>query len=128
MAVFDDKIEAGIDKLLVNPGGKPVTVKIETLTHTRATGAVSSVVATHLLQKLLAVRPVALKYIKGGFAQAGQTQGVFKATGLAFTPKAGDDNTKTLVIWGGRTYALEGVKEIEGVDRILAYIVFLQRA
>ena len=85
MTKLDDKLLPAV-KAMATKMGTTVSVVVESLSYAPATGVTSRSTSTHSAQKLMGVRPVSKDYIADGLAQDGDTQGMFAASGLAFTP------------------------------------------
>ena len=122
MTKLDDKLLPAVKSMATNLG-TTVTVVVESLTYTAATGATSRSTTTHASQKLLGVRPVSKEYLESGLAQDGDTQGLFAASGLAFTPAQGDR-----VTINSKDYTTVRSEDIYSGESIVAYRVQLRAA
>jgi hypothetical protein len=122
MTTLDDKLLPAV-KSMAAKLGKDVTVTVEALTYVPATGTSSRTPTTHANQKLLGLRPVSQRYFDLGLAQEGDSQAMFAASGLSFTPALG-----VRVAIGGTTYTTTMVEEIHSGASIAAYRVLLRTA
>ncbi len=122
MTKLDDKLLPAVLKL-ASGLGKSTTVIAETLSYSPSTGSSSRSTATHTNQKLLGLRPVSREYLERGLAEDGDSEGLWAASGLSFTPALG-----LRVQFGGQTYTTTMVREIHSGDSICAYKVLLRRA
>lgn len=103
--------------------GKSVSVTVESLTYDPTTGSSSRSTTAHANQKLLGLRPVSQEYLERGLAEDGDSEGLWAASGLPFTPALG-----VRVTFGGKAYTTTLVREIHSGDSICAYKVVLRRA
>lgn len=122
MTVLDDKLLPAV-KSLAAKLGKDVTVVIETLTYAPTTGLSSRSTTSHTNQKLMGIRPVSREYLERGLAEDGDTQAMFAASGLSFTPALG-----MRVTFGGKTYTTLAIYDIYSGESITAYRVVLRVA
>lgn len=122
MTVLDDKLLPAV-KSMATTLGKSVTVTTEALTYAPTTGISSRSTTSHANQKLLGLRPVSVEYLERGLAEDGDSQAMFAASGLSFTPALG-----VRVTFGGKTYTTTMVDEIHSGDSIAAYRVLLRVA
>jgi len=122
MTVIDDKLLPAV-KSMATRLGKTVTVTTESVSYAPATGIGTRSTTAYTDQRLLGLRPVSQRYLELGLAQDGDTQAMFAASGLSFTPSLG-----TRVAFGGKTYATTLVEEIHSGESIAAYRVLLRVA
>lgn len=122
MTKLDDKLLPAVLGL-ANGLGKDVTVTVESLTYDPTIGSSTRTTVTHTNQKLLGLRPVSQAYLERGLAEDGDSQGLWAASGLTFTPALG-----VRVAFGGKTYTTTMVREIHSGDSICAYQVILRVA
>lgn len=122
MTILDDKLLPSVLSLATKLG-KTVSVTVEALTYVPATGTSSRTPTTYAAQKLLGLRPVSQRYFDLGLAQDGDSQAMFAASGLSFTPALG-----VRVVIGSTTYTTTLVEEIHSGDSIAAYRVLLRTA
>ena len=122
MTKLDDKLLPAVLKLATGLG-KSVTVTTESLTYNPSTGESSRSTTNHANQKLLGLKPVSQQYLEGGLAEDGDSEGLWAASGLAFTPALG-----VRVAFDGKTYTTTRVESIHSGDSICAYKVILRVA
>lgn len=122
MTKLDDKLLPAILKLATDLG-KSTTVTTESLTYNPSTGASSRSTTNYTNQKLLGLKPVSQTYLDRGLAEDGDSEGLWAASGLSFTPALG-----VRVAFGGKTYTTTLVESIHSGDSVCAYKVVLRVA
>mgnify|MGYP003116337986 CR=1 FL=1 len=122
MTALDDKLLPAVLNLATTLG-KTTSVTTESLTYDPTTGLSSRSTSSHTNQKLLGLRPVSRRYLEEGLAEDGDSEGIWAASGLSFTPALG-----VRVTFGGKTYTTVVVREIHSGDSICAYQVVLRAA
>ena len=122
MTILDDKLLPSVLSLATKLG-KTVSVTVEALVYVPSTGVSARTPTTYADQKLLGLRPVSQRYFDLGLAQDGDSQAMFAASGLSFTPALG-----VRVVIGSTTYTTTLVEEIHSGDSIAAYRVLLRTA
>lgn len=122
MTKLDDKLLPAVLRM-ANDLGKSVTVTTESLSYSPTTGSASRSTSTHTSQKLLGLKPVSSVYLERGLAEDGDSEGLWAASGLSFTPALGNR-----VAFGGKTYTTTRVEAIHSGDSICAYKIILRVA
>lgn len=122
MTKLDDKLLPAVLSM-ADALGKSTTVTVETLAYDPTTGSSSRSTTDYTNQKLLGLRPVSQQYLERGLAEDGDSEALWAASGLSFTPALG-----VRVAFGGDTFTTTMVREIHSGDSICAYKVVLRRA
>lgn len=122
MTILDDQLLPAVQSMAAKLG-KDVTVITESLSYSPTSGSSSRSTTSHANQKLLGLKPVGVEYLERGLAEDGDSQAIFAASGLPFTPALG-----LRVTFGGKTYTTTMVEEIHSGASIAAYRVLLRVA
>lgn len=122
MTVLDDKLLPAIASMAAKLG-KDVTVTAESLSYSPTSGSSSRSTTSYSNQKLLGLKPVSVQYLERGLAEDGDSEAIFAASGLSFTPVLG-----LRVAIGSKTYTTTMVEEIHSGASIAAYRVVLRVA
>jgi len=122
VTVLDDKLLPAIASMAAKLG-KDVTVTAESLSYSPTSGSSSRSTTSYSNQKLLGLKPVSVQYLERGLAEDGDSEAIFAASGLSFTPVLG-----LRVAIGSKTYTTTMVEEIHSGASIAAYRVVLRVA